>query len=86
MTDDIVKHLTTINVLGNHVIVVLMNDHLTHTADIWMMEEHRQSSFTKGTNLFRSILGSLASDSVCGSSIGRRGCRIDPRKDLDCEL
>lgn len=37
MADDIVKHLATIHVLEHHIIVMLVDDHLSHTADIWVM-------------------------------------------------
>jgi len=40
VADDVVKHLTTIDVLANHVIMMLMNYHLAHAADVGMVEEH----------------------------------------------
>lgn len=40
MTDDVVEHLTATHVLEYHVIVMLMDDHFAHTADIGMVEEH----------------------------------------------
>lgn len=38
VTDDIIEHLATIDILEDHVVVVGMGNHLAHTADIWMME------------------------------------------------
>ena len=40
MADDVVEHLAAVNILEYHVIMMLMNDHLTHAADVGMMEEH----------------------------------------------
>ena len=39
MADDVVEHLATVDVLANHVIMMLMNDHLTHTTDVGMVEK-----------------------------------------------
>jgi len=37
---DVVEQLVAVNVLGNHVVMMLMNDHLAHAADVGMVEEH----------------------------------------------
>ena len=37
MTDDIVQHLTTIDILEHHVIMMLVNDQFTHAAYIWVI-------------------------------------------------
>ena len=37
---DVVEYLATIDVLENHVIIFLVNDHLMHAADVGMVEEH----------------------------------------------
>ena len=43
VADDIVQHLTTIDVFENHVVVVLMDDHLElpHATDVGVVEKHR---------------------------------------------
>lgn len=40
MANNIIEHLTAIDVLGHHVIVMLVDNHLAHAADIWVIEEH----------------------------------------------
>ena len=88
VTDDVVKHLATVDVLEDHVIVVLVNDHLAHAAYVRMVEEHGEGRFSECASLFGSILGGL---------LGRRlrvgGCcdtagtlRSDAWEDLDSEL
>ena len=50
MTDDVVEHLPAIDVLEHHVVVVLVDNHLTHATNIRMMQKHGESSFTNGSN------------------------------------
>lgn len=50
MADDIIEHLTSIDILENHVVMMLMNDHLSHTTYVGMIEEHRKSGFTYCSN------------------------------------
>jgi hypothetical protein len=38
VTDDIVKHLTSVDILGYHEIVVRIDEHALHAADIRMEE------------------------------------------------
>jgi hypothetical protein len=45
MADDIIQHLPTIDVLEDHVVMMLVHDHLTHAADVGMMKEHRERCF-----------------------------------------
>ena len=40
VVDDVVQHLTAVDVFKNHVIVVLVDDHLSHAADVGVMEKH----------------------------------------------
>lgn len=39
MADDVVEHLSTVDVFKDHIIVVRMNDHLSHTADVRMVQQ-----------------------------------------------
>jgi hypothetical protein len=50
VADDVVEHLTAVDVLEHHVVVMLVNDHLTHTADVRMVEEHGESSLSESSN------------------------------------
>ena len=77
VTDNVVEHLPTVDVLEHHVIVVLMDYHFSHTAYVRMIEELRESSFTKGTNLFGSILLSLLCDRICVWGTGGYVCGDD---------
>jgi len=40
VADDVVEHLAAVDILANHVIMMLMNYHLAHAADVGMVEEH----------------------------------------------
>lgn len=85
MADDVVEHLAAADVLEHHVVVVLVDDHLSHTAYVGMVEQHRQRSFTKGPYLLRGILGRLLRRRVgrgrrCGPAGGHAG------EDFDREL
>lgn len=40
MADDIIKHLPAADVLRDHIIMVLVHDHLAHAADVRVVEEH----------------------------------------------
>ena len=84
MTDNVVEHLAAVDVLENHVIMVLMNDHLAHAADVGMVEEHRKGRFAQGADLLGGILGGLfggVGGEVCG------GCRnVCTWQNLDSKL
>ncbi len=41
MADYVVKHLPAVYVLKYHVVMVLMHDHIAHTAYVWMVEQLR---------------------------------------------
>lgn len=59
MTDDIVEHLATIDILEDHVVVVLVNNHLAHATDVGVVEKHRQGGLPERADLLRGILGCL---------------------------
>ena len=40
VADDVVEHLAATHVLEHHVIMMLMDDHFAHAADIGMVQEH----------------------------------------------
>jgi len=40
VADDVVEHLAAVDVFENHVVMMLMNDHLAHATDVGMVEEH----------------------------------------------
>ena len=88
VANDVVKHLTTIYIFGDHIVMMLVNNHLAHAAYVRMVEEHGEGRFSECASLFGSILGGL---------LGRRlrvgGCcdtagtlRSDAWEDLDSEL
>ena len=59
VTDDIVQHLTSIDVLENHIIMMLVNYHFSHATYVWMIEKHGQGSFAKSPDFLGGIFGSL---------------------------
>jgi hypothetical protein len=60
VADDVVQHLPSIHVFKDHVVVVLVNDHLSHSTDIRVVQKHGKGGFTKCPNLLGSVFGSLA--------------------------
>ena len=88
MTDDVVEHLAAVNVLEDHVVMVLVDDHLAHAADVGMVEEHRESCFPECTNLLRGIFRCLLCRSLgvgrCCNAAGSLGS--DAWEDLDGKL
>ena len=40
VADDVVEHLAATDVLEDHVVVVLVDNHLPHAADVRVVEEH----------------------------------------------
>ena len=40
VADDVVEHLTPVHIFEDHVVVMLMDDHFAHAADVWMVEQH----------------------------------------------
>lgn len=40
MVYDVVQHSTVVDIFKNRVIVVSVDDHLSHAADLGVMEEH----------------------------------------------
>jgi len=55
VTDDVVEHLTTVDIFEYHVVMMLMDDHLTHAADVRVMEEHGEGGLTESAYFFGSI-------------------------------
>src|ERR1700683_1194812 len=39
MTDNVIQHLAAVNILKNHIVMMLVNDHLTHATYIWVVKE-----------------------------------------------
>ena len=37
MTDDVIEHLTAVDILKDHVVVMLMDDHFAHAANVRVM-------------------------------------------------
>ena len=59
VTDDVVQHLTSIDILENHIVVMLVDYHLSHATNVGMVEKHGKGGFAKSTNLLGGIFGSL---------------------------
>jgi hypothetical protein len=74
MADDIIEHLTAVDVLENHVVVVLVHDHLAHAAYIWVMQEHGECSLAQSSDLSGSISGSLSGGGIGGGGMDTVGC------------
>ena len=59
VTDDIVQHLTSIDILKNHIIVMLVDYHFSHATYVGVIEKHGKGSFAKSPDLLGGIFGSL---------------------------
>lgn len=77
MGDDIVEHLSPAHVLGHHVVVVLVNDHLTHAAYVRVVKQLGKSGLANRSNLLGSILGGLFGRSLCVGGVGIRSGGVD---------
>ena len=85
VADDVVEHLAPADVFEHHVVMVLVNDHLAHAADVWVMEEHRKRGFTERPYLLRGIFRRLFRCRIgSGRSCGRVG--DDSGENFDREL
>jgi hypothetical protein len=88
MTDNVIQHLTTIHVFEDHVVVMLMHDHFTHSTDIWMVEKHGEGCFAECANFFRGVFCGLLGGSfrVGAVTMARRRRRVDSRKNFYGQL
>lgn len=55
MSDDIVEHLTTVDVFEDHVVMMLVSYDFSHSADVGVVEEERERSFTDCTDFFGCV-------------------------------
>ena len=84
VADDVVEHLASADVLEDHVVVVLVDDHFTHAADVRVVEENRQRRLTEGADLLGGVFGRLFGRGFgrgCGACVWRYS-----GQDLDGEL
>lgn len=88
MADNVIQHLATVHVLEDHIIVVLMDDHFSHAADIRVVKKHGKGGFAKSPNLLRCVPRSLTRGGIVGAiPIHLRWrIRVNTRKYLDGEL
>ena len=52
VADYVVEHLASIDVFENHVVVMVVDNHLSHATDIRVVEEHGKCRFPEGPDLF----------------------------------
>lgn len=88
MADDIVEHLTAVDILENHVVVMLVDDHLAHAADVRVVKEHGERGFSERADLLRSVFRRLLRRRlrVRGRRDAAGGLGGDAWEDLDGEL
>ena len=88
MADDVVEHLTPVDVFEDHVVVMLMDDHFTHAADVRMVEQHRESSLPDGADFLGSVFRCLLSDGLWRRirTIGNRRGWMHAGENFDGEL
>lgn len=69
VADDVVEHLTATHVLEDHIIMMLMDDHFAHAADVWMVKKHGEGGFADGSDFLGGVFGGLLCEGL------RRGVR-----------
>jgi hypothetical protein len=86
MRDNIIQHRDAIDVFKEHVVMAFVNTHFMHTTDVRVVEEHREGSLTKGTDLLKCTTVSLFVCILRSTTVvmGRR--RVDTRDDFDSDL
>jgi hypothetical protein len=57
VADDVVEHLSAVDILGDHVIMVGVDDHLAHAADVRVVEEHGERGLAVDADLLGRLLG-----------------------------
>ena len=85
VADDVVEHLAPADVLEDHVVVVLVDDHFTHAADVRVVEEHGQRRLAESADLLGGVLGCLLGGRFRGGRTGG-GIRGYAGQDLDGQL
>ena len=68
--DDVVEHLATVDVLKEHVPVVICAHNITQAADVRVIEEGDYSCFAGGSNLL-GLIGALFVGSILVAVFGR---------------
>ena len=51
VADDIIEHLSAIDILEEEIEVALCDDDIPHSANIWMSKQRDNGGFTDGPNL-----------------------------------
>jgi hypothetical protein len=82
MGDDVVEHLTAVDVFEDHVVVVLVCDEFAHAAYVGMVEEEGEGSFADGADFFGSVFEGL----FLGFGIAFSGGGDEAGNDLYCKL
>ena len=89
MGDDIIEHLPTRDVLEDHVVVMLVDDHLPHPTDVRVVEEHTERGFPNRTDFLGMFLCChFGQKRGCGRGCtwGRGWRARGPRYDFDRQL
>ena len=88
VADDVVEHLAAVDILSNHVVVVLVHDHLAHAADVWVIQQHRQRCLAQCAYLLGGVFRGLARLLV--GCVARGACwrwmGVYSRQNLDSQL
>jgi len=63
MANNVIEHLAAVDILKDHVVVVLVDDHLSHAADVGVVEEHGEGGLAESADLLGGVLCGL----LCGS-------------------
>lgn len=69
MRDDVVKHLSTIDVFEEHVPMVGRPHDISHATDIWVVQESDDSSFSSCSDLLGVVSSLPISSTLVMSSV-----------------
>jgi hypothetical protein len=86
VTDNVIQHLATVDVFENHVVVMLVDNHFPHAADIGMVEQHRERSLSHGSDLLRGLFRSRFCSRFGVGGVGMDSAWNSARKNFDSEL
>lgn len=59
MRDNIIEHLSSIDIFKQHIVVMGHNHNITHSTNVWMTQEGRYSGFPNRSDLFAFIVVAL---------------------------
>lgn len=77
MADDVVEHLTSVDILEEHIPVVICPDHVAHTTDVRMIGQGDDGGFTRCADLLAMVCPFALCRCAVLSIVGASGDDLD---------